>query len=968
MSSFFKSSGSVDTETLPQSGSNVASNTENNTAVSSFFKTSGANSTDEATIQSSVDAAAASATAAANSATSASDSATAAANSAAASSTFTTGGGSVGGDVSITGSLSITGSVDGRDVAADGTKLDGIEAGATADQTDAEIKTAYENNSDTNAFTDALQTKLAGIETGATADQTAAEIRTLVDSATDSNVFTDADHTKLDGIETGADVTDTTNVVAALTAGTNVTIAADGTISSTDTDTTYSNATTSAAGLMSATDKTKLDGVETGATADQTASEIKSAYESNTDTNAFTDADHTKLDGIEANADVTDTTNVVAALTAGTNVTIGADGTISSTDTDTTYSNATTSASGLMSASDKTKIDGIESGATADQTASEILTAVKTVDGAASGLDADLLDGQHGSYYTGYTDTAVANLVDSAPTTLDTLNELAAALGDDANFSTTVTNSIATKLPLAGGTMTGNIVMSGAQTVDGRDLSVDGTKLDGIEAGADVTDTANVTAAGALMDSEVTNLAQVKAFDSSDYATAAQGTTADAALPKAGGTMTGGLVMSGGDIQLSSGDQLLAVSSGTTPFLDVRGGSGPYRIRFRPGSNFTDTADGVDIAYRTTPNDLLIERSENANKIAEFGGDDGHAKLLYNGSDRIETTSGGTTVTGNIVVSGDVTTDEVFLGSSTDHKIGKVNHTYGDGIGLTTDSGTVTIGQGNSSYVHYVNSNSVPHWFNQTVYTNGDFRFWSDTGALVWQDNRGTTYEVTLTTTTPTAAQTITLPDATGTVVVQDGSGVSVTGNLDVSDTTNPELNIYYNKASSTFAEDVGHINFHGIQNDGSSERFAQIAGYADATLDTGGIGRIHLNCLNETGTDDGTLVTGLKVAATYAEFNGDLWLNGAIKEKAYNLTGTHLDPGNGTVQYKTLTANTTFTEAFNTSESITLMINAAGYTVTWPTMTWVGGSAPTLAASGYTTVVLWELHQAGGLFGAVVS
>ena len=53
--------------------------------------------------------------------------------------------------------------------------------------------------------------------------------------------------------------------------------------------------------------------------------------------------------------------------------------------------------------------------------------------------------------------TAVSNLVDSAPGTLDTLNELAAALGDDANFSTTVTDSIATKLPLAGGTMTGVI-------------------------------------------------------------------------------------------------------------------------------------------------------------------------------------------------------------------------------------------------------------------------------------------------------------------------------------------------------------------------------------------------------------------------------------------------------------------------------------------------------------------------------
>ena len=47
----------------------------------------------------------------------------------------------------------------------------------------------------------------------------------------------------------------------------------------------------------------------------------------------------------------------------------------------------------------------------------------------------------------------------------------------------------------------GNITTSG--TVDGRDIAADGTKLDGIEAGADVTDTANVTAAGALMDSEV---------------------------------------------------------------------------------------------------------------------------------------------------------------------------------------------------------------------------------------------------------------------------------------------------------------------------------------------------------------------------------------------------------------------------------------------------------------------------------
>ena len=60
---------------------------------------------------------------------------------------------------------------------------------------------------------------------------------------------------------------------------------------------------------------------------------------------------------------------------------------------------------------------------------------------------------------TAYVDAAYVALVDSSPATLNTLNELAAALGDDANFSTTVTNSIATKLPLAGGTLTGDLIL-----------------------------------------------------------------------------------------------------------------------------------------------------------------------------------------------------------------------------------------------------------------------------------------------------------------------------------------------------------------------------------------------------------------------------------------------------------------------------------------------------------------------------
>ena len=60
-----------------------------------------------------------------------------------------------------------------------------------------------------------------------------------------------------------------------------------------------------------------------------------------------------------------------------------------------------------------------------------------------------------------YVNLAIANLIDSSPATLDTLNELAQALGDDPNFSVTITNSLANKLSLTGGVVTGIITASG---------------------------------------------------------------------------------------------------------------------------------------------------------------------------------------------------------------------------------------------------------------------------------------------------------------------------------------------------------------------------------------------------------------------------------------------------------------------------------------------------------------------------
>ncbi len=101
--------------------------------------------------------------------------------------------------ITTSGNITVSGTVDGRDVGADGTKLDSIESGATADQSNAEIRAAVEAATDSNVFTDADHTKLNGIEASATADQSAAEILTAIKTVDGTGTGLDAD--LLDGVE-----------------------------------------------------------------------------------------------------------------------------------------------------------------------------------------------------------------------------------------------------------------------------------------------------------------------------------------------------------------------------------------------------------------------------------------------------------------------------------------------------------------------------------------------------------------------------------------------------------------------------------------------------------------------------------------------------------------------------------------------------------------------------------------------
>lgn len=113
----------------------------------------------------------------------------------------------------------------------------------------------------------------------------------------------------------------------------------------------------------------------------------------------------------------------------------------------------------------------------------------------------------------------------------------------------------------------------------------------------------------------------------------------------------------------------------------------------------------------------------------------------------------------------------------------------------------------------------------------------------------------------------------------------------------------------------------------------------------------------------------------------GDVTLTGAqtltnktltgYTEKTYYLSGTDIAVANGSIQTTTLSANTTFTESLANGQSVILGITTGGYSVTWPSITWVkvggGGVAPTLTSPGRNWVVLWQVNGAvlGSFMGA---
>ena len=125
-------------------------------------------------------------------------------------------------------------------------------------------------------------------------------------------------------------------------------------------------------------------------------------------------------------------------------------------------------------ATDGTKLDGVATGA--NNYSKPVAETISYITGLQTALDAKTTPT--------YVDASIANLVNGAPATLDTLNELAIAVqnAEESDTISALTTVVGEKLPKAGGAMTGAITTN--STFDGRDVATDGSKLDGIASGA----------------------------------------------------------------------------------------------------------------------------------------------------------------------------------------------------------------------------------------------------------------------------------------------------------------------------------------------------------------------------------------------------------------------------------------------------------------------------------------------------
>jgi len=440
-------------------------------------------------------------------------------------------------------------------------------------------------------------------------------------------------------------------------------------------------------------------------------------------------------------------------------------------------------------------------------------------------------------------------------------------LAIDSTVATLTGSQTLSNKTLSAPVVSGNLTTDGL--LDGRDVAADGSKLDGIEASADVTDTANVTAAGALMDSELTSEASVKALN--------QGVATTDSPTFAGLTTTA-------DVSFGDNDKAI----------------------FGADSDLQIYHDGTDsIINESTAGNLLVQgatiKLQTANGAKDYlvASPSAEVTLYHNNAAKLATTSTGIAVTGNATFADN---GKAIFGAGSDLEI---FHDGSNSYVKEKGNGVLNISGGNA--INFLTGNDAAET-GLTIATDGAVTAYYDNAAKL--------------------ATTSTGIDVTGTVTAD---GLTVDGGNTIrlnASSTNDFLTLTQNGTQAVITADsdaTGSLVFQTTSAGSSADRL-EIAAGGDISFyeDTGTTPKMVWSSSAETltvGGNDSTTSSGLKslILGEYTDSGS------GVVFRASSASAINFEDSNASTAGRLYYNHTSDYMAFNTAASERMRIDSSG-------------------------------------------